>query len=228
MRVHNPFGKHGCYAARGFTLAELLIALTMSGLLAMAAVAALRAGLQIASGMEAAPPAETKARQILQMLSTELSGLYAPPLASGDPALQHIETDQGERRLTFFTTMPGWSRGIMVGRCSCITYTFKPSSETGGELVRQEQLVAGEEPIAEPVTETVMTGLDSFVVQLIDPAGEPFEADRDSFTALPRRIHLCIRIAEAGSESGSYTGEVYVPANTTLWSAESAESQAAS
>jgi len=180
---------------RGFTLVELLVAMAISSIVILAVCAASDAGWRLWRRVEDRRPAEEQARRIIDMMRTEWAGLYLPPAQEGAvPAFVHFEDrDRGEQMVSFCTAMPSYYRGLPPGRCAQVTYEFrKPVSDgdKGGVLVRREQLLAGETPIAEPTAEVIATNLASFAMEYLDREGKPQQGGRQGAARPPRMVKL--------------------------------------
>lgn len=138
-----------------FTLAELLVALTISSVIMLTSVSAFWMGLRVWHRNEDRRPTEELASRIVQLLRSDLTGVYLPSIPGGlEQAFMHHYRDD----LAFYTSTPSYYRDLPAGRCVHVSYKFH---DEDGTFTRTEQLVATDKTIAEPVREVIAQGMQS-------------------------------------------------------------------
>lgn len=218
----------------GFTLVEVIVALAIGAIVVLAVNKAFGLGLLLWRRVETRRPFEEQGRHIVGMLRAELAGLYMPPMAegAGDPFQHDQRKETGERKLSFFTATPSYYRGLPPGRCARVTYEYRrldAQDDSDGVLIRREQLVAGEKPLAEPVAEVIAKGLKAFSIECKrdgDNRGGP-PADQDS-SQPPETIRLEMTWAANGpvtvrGQPVSFLAQFSVPVQSSLLPEESSQ-----
>ena len=220
---------HTRLRARSFTLVELIVAMAISSVIILAVTAAFGMGLRLWHRVEDRRPFEEQARHIIAMFRSELTGIYIPSVEEEAPLpFEHVQIQEtGEWKLSFFTTTPSYYRGLPPGRCARVTYEYRnanPGDDSGGVLVRREQLAAGGKLIAEPMSEAVAEDFSSFLLQCeYDESGGGDDSVDDDANPLrvPRRVLLEITW-EVNGHSGaradvvSFTVHIMVPVEDGL------------
>lgn len=96
----------------GFTLLELLIAMTLLGLLTVALFGGLKFGTQVWAKSEAATASANKVTAIQTLLSHEIARAY-PLFVTKDVANAHVEFDGTQRTMTFLGPDPRGSGAML-------------------------------------------------------------------------------------------------------------------
>ena len=183
--------RHG--SAHGFTLVELLVALSVSSILILAVYSAFDLGLMLWRRVEAPRTFEEQGRLVLNLMRTELAGLYWPNVQEQQLApLEYFQERSGEQwKLSFFTTTPSHDRGLLPGRCVRVTYEYRRQrgqEAAGGVLIRRAALAAGEKVIADPTADVLAEGLAECKVMLRDAKGEAWQNEGDGSRQPPATV----------------------------------------
>jgi len=206
-------------ASGGFTLVELLVALTISSIVILAICAVSSAGWRLWRRVEDRRVFDQQAAGVIDALRVELAGLYLPGGEEGNvPDWVYLnDQNRGEQVLSFCTTSPAYRRGGKAGRCARVTYEYRrlafgegaPSADGDGVLVRREQLLAGEKAIAEPEAEVIARKLKSCSIECLDANGQLLNGSPLWAGAVPAAVK--VRMAWA---TGGRAGE---PAETVTY-----------
>jgi prepilin-type N-terminal cleavage/methylation domain-containing protein len=215
---------------RGFTLVELMVALSISTVLVLAVHTAFRMGMRLSRREEGREQLETKSRQVVRLLRAELSGAYFPPKQDGKPApfrFQRLQ-DTGEWVLAFFTATPAYHPDQPPGFCAQVTYEYRrPEGQAKGTgvLIRREALAAGEELVGEATADVVADGIEtmSLNVKRVDQASGGLAEWNPG--KLPVLVELRITWASGGSRTApagteSLSARVWMPVSAELSSGD--------
>jgi prepilin-type N-terminal cleavage/methylation domain-containing protein len=161
--------------ATGFTLVELLVALTLSSILILTIHSAFRVGVKLWRHVETPRPFEEQGRRTLTLFRSELAGLYLPDTRhEKNRPLVHEKYESNQWKLAFFTTTPSFHQNPSASPCARVTYELRTAdnhSTRRNVLIRREQWVAGEKPVADPTANVLAEGMSACSVQLLDEKG---------------------------------------------------------
>lgn len=212
---------HRVSCRRSFTLVELVVTLGISSILVLTVVSSLAAGRRLWHRIDDRTPYDEKARRITSLLRAELSGCYLPPEGDAGPAFAHRELEEtGEATLSFFTTSPSLTQGLLPGRCARVTYEYRKLNPQGtqGVLIRREQTLASEKAISEPTAQVVADGLTLLAFQY-DPGLPGGDASQNK---VPRLIRVDFSFAYHDRATGkdyplAFSDQFFVVVQGSLW-----------
>lgn len=193
--------------AYGFTLVELLVALSLSTILILAAHSAFGLGLMLWRRVEAPRQFEEQGRRVLTLMRAELAGLYWPNVEQEKvpPVVYHEQRGGSQWKFSFFTTTPSHYRGLPPGRCVRVTYEYRTPGNgkaSGAVLIRRAALAAGEKEVSEPVADVLAEGLTGCKVTLQDAKGEPWQAEGKGRQAPPAMVAVEMRWPDVSYAAG--------------------------
>lgn len=110
--THAEIFSHSSAGEAGFTLLELLIAMTLLGLLTVALFAGLKFGTRVWAASETATAGANKVNAIQMLLSREIARAY-PLFVTKDVTDAHVEFDGTERTITFLGPDPRGSGAML-------------------------------------------------------------------------------------------------------------------
>lgn len=207
---------------------ELLVALAISSILILAVQTAFSLGIRLWRRVEDRRSYEEQARQVIVLLRTELTGLYLPPDSQEEGAVRAIRRQQfgsaGEQVFSFFTTTPGWNRGLPPGACARATYEYRKKQGEGepeGTLIHREQLAAGEKIIGESSAGVIASGLSSFSLTYTENDGGGKGESGDASTKPPKLVKLSMSWQAKNAvtslpEPVSFSTQFWVPVKSPL------------
>lgn len=202
MVIHNG----NIYRQRqGFTLVEILLALTISSILILGINAAYQQAYLIWSNIENRRPIYHTTRVVTETLRQEISCLYIPSAVKdkNDEEVKDNITfkllylpDQGTE-LTFYTLTQSWKGTLESSRITRVSYTFIKAPESqNNNLVRSETLCAGDRIIGEADSDVVSNNLSEFRVWAIDPnSGNSWIESYESKDTPPKALKLSLKWA---------------------------------
>ncbi len=211
-------------ASRAFTLVELLVAVAISSLVVLATCAVSSTGWRLWRRVEDRRAFDQQAGAVIDALRVELAGAYLPGGEQGGGLAWVYRSDRarGEQMLSFCTTSPAYRYGGKPGRCARVTYEYRRlagsegagSASGDGVLIRREQMLAGEEAIAEPEAEVIARNLKSCTIECLGPDGRPRNESPPRADAVPATVK--VRLAwetrgRAGEPSAVITHLVLLP-----------------
>jgi len=214
-------------AFRGFTLVELLVALSLASILILAAHSAFRVGAMLWRHVEEPRPFEEQGRRILALFRSELAGLYFPNVDPGEnpPLVYEQDRESGQWKFTFFTATPSCHRGLPPASCARVTYEYRvPDGHgtRGAIMIRRAQWVAGEKPIAEPTADILAEGLSACSIRLLNDKGTPYRIDKQPGTRPPAMVAVDLQwpskpFFRETSRPVRFRTVFPVPVNGSLW-----------
>lgn len=169
---------------RGFTLAEILLVMLITSILALGINAAYRQAHLIWTNTENRRPIYHNARLIIENLRQELSGLYFPAVSDNgekngknadDSPFSLLTRPNGATELTFYTLTSSWKTSWMSSRVARVRYSFTRDNAEEALLQRFEQLWAGEKRIGNESSSIISTDLSEFVVWVFDTSADSHE-----------------------------------------------------
>jgi general secretion pathway protein J len=176
----------------GFTLLELLVAMTLMGLLSVVLFGALRFGVLSWERSETLSTQSNKVRAIQGLVARELGTAY-PELIRTDPDHPRIDFEGGAHAIRYLArdpSHPGAMDRIEIGLAS------------GSNTLRRSEtleLSSGREP----TSKTLLQGVSAFDVSYFDPGSEDREPSWQnawrSRTVLPALIRIRARFAAKGA-----------------------------
>ena len=165
---------------QGFTLVEILLALTISSVLILGINTAYQQAYLIWTNIESKRPIYHTGRQITETLRQEASCLYIPPASNNEEEgndnnmfkLLYLP-DQGTE-LTFYTLTPAWNETLESSHIAKVSYRFTKSPDTDrSNLVRIEEPCAGDKIIGTAKSDIISNNISDFKVLVIDPNSGP-------------------------------------------------------
>lgn len=216
--------KYECY--KGFTLAEVLLAMLITSILVLGINAAYRRAYIIWSNAEDRRPIYHTTRLITETLRQELAGLYFPPKADEDEAagksfsLLYLP-DQGTE-LTFFTLTPSWKSAIESSRMAKVSYKIiKERNSDNIRIERLEQQCGAEKIISEASTDSFTTNISDFRVWAIDPNSELSDdswiESYESEDAPPKALKVSLKWAETEKvPENEFTQSILISSSSSL------------
>ena len=176
---------------QGFTLVEMLVALTISSIIILAVNAALSQGMRLWRRVEEPRSHEEQGREIIRLMRTELAGLYMPPKKGNEePPLTYFHSSQtGEFKCSFFTTTPSYECGLRPGRCARVTYEYRCTQDSG-VLIRRECLAAGQKIISESTADVLADGVSSFSFRLLTGEGKAYQLSQEGEPKPPGMVAM--------------------------------------
>ncbi len=192
---------------QGFTLVEILLALTISSILILGINTAYQQAYTIWSSIENKRPIYGTARMITETLRQEVSCLYIPPPDSNgeegmDDTMFRLSylPDQG-MDLTFYTLTPFWNGTLESSYIAKVSYRFTKSSDTDkNDLVRIEEPYSGDRIIGTAKSDVISNNISEFKVWVIDPNSEGSDISwKESYESKdnpPKALKVLLRWAE--------------------------------
>jgi general secretion pathway protein J len=185
------FVSHDVSRDGGFTLLELLVAMTLLGLLSVVLYGALTFGVRTWERSETLTAATNGVRQVQSLLATELSRAY-PELIASDPDHQRIAFDGRPHELTYLARdpfHPGALDRIDVGL-----------SQAHGTLLRRAslELSAGDRG----ATTALLRGVSTFDVSYFGPARKDSPPEWQAAWQNRMTLPVLIRIHATFSQKG--------------------------
>lgn len=159
---------------RGFTLLELLVALSILGLLMAGLFYSLGSSASLAHRLRDRFERQYDVRLALRRLAADLEAAYLPPgersaLFSGERSIQPAGT---AGRLEFLTFLSPWEQDEEGGDLALVGYALRPEPERGGNLLVREWKAWGTaRPEDEPRTAVVLEGVKELILQFLDREG---------------------------------------------------------
>ena len=211
---------------QGFTLVEILLALTISSILILGINAAYQQASIIWSNIENKRPIYNTARQVTETLRQEVSCLYIPPVSEGedqDNIMFRVSNlpDQGTE-LTFYTHTPFWNGTLESSRISKVQYLFAKGSETNtNQLIRNEETCGGDKIIGEVRSDVISNSISEFKVWAIDPnsggSGNSWKQYYESKDAPPKALKISLKWAAKDKiPETEFESCIYVSCNSPL------------
>jgi general secretion pathway protein J len=176
----------------GFTLLELLVAMTLMGLLSVVLFGALRYGVLSWERSETLTTESNQVRQVQQLLTREVGQAY-PERVRTDPAHPHIDFE-GYAHAIRYLARDSVHRGAM----DRVEIEVAPGSDT---LRRSESLELSSAQRA--ASRPLLRGLSAFDVSYFEPGSEnrgpSWQNAWQNHTVLPALIKIRARFAAKGS-----------------------------
>ena len=202
---------------KGFTLVEILLALTISSVLILGINASYQQAYVIWSNAENKRPVYHAVRMIADTLKNEISCSYIPPKSEDENEqskaflLSNIP-DQGTE-FTFYTLSPSWKSDLKSSRPAKVTYRFTRESETGQQVLeRIEQPYSCEKEIGQESVDLITRDLSEFKIQIVESnkrdAGGTLSDSHEPKETPPKAIKVSIS-SNAEDSSTSINFECY-------------------
>ncbi|MBN1186542.1 MAG: prepilin-type N-terminal cleavage/methylation domain-containing protein [Bacteroidales bacterium] len=162
------------WRVQGFTLVEILLALTISSILILGTNAAYQQAYMIWSSIENRRLIYNTARQVTETLRQEASCLYIPSATEEegqDNTMFRVSNlpDMGTE-LTFYTQTPFWNGTLEASRMAKVSYRFMKESESDTkQLIRIEEPCGGNKIIGATSSDVISDSISEFKVWAIDP-----------------------------------------------------------
>jgi prepilin-type N-terminal cleavage/methylation domain-containing protein len=158
---------------KGFTLAEILLAMLITSVLILGINAAYHQAHLIWSSAEIKRPIYHTARLITETLQQELSCIYFPPTTEDENVessfkLLYLPNEGTE--LTFYTLTPSWKGSLESSRMARVRYKFFRDPDTDEILLeRFEQPSGGEKIIGKESSDVLVTNISEFRIWATNP-----------------------------------------------------------
>jgi len=168
---------------------EILIAMVIATILALALQTILRQGFHILSHAEKRRPTFQSVRFITEMMREEITGVYLPPLGPDKDAWFLLD----ETKLEFYTSTPFLEANPSLSRMARVRYEFtRDDASQLFTLKRTQQLYSGEKNIAQETVATLASGLSTVSLKAFDRANEQWKDSFKSKEEPPRAILFSI------------------------------------
>ncbi|MCP4450188.1 MAG: prepilin-type N-terminal cleavage/methylation domain-containing protein [Planctomycetes bacterium] len=194
----------------GFTLVELLLAMTLTSILTIGLHDALQHAFAVWKRIETSRPICTQSNMLFDRLRTELAGAYvskpseietpAPqpqdPNSDGHFTFRAVSQDSTDCLLVleFFSVTPSWNQPLSLARPCRIRYEGWRHAQTSlCELIRTEQLYSGNQAIGPESTQTILTGftrVKTSAATLSEMGTAAWNRQFESQEALPNAIKV--------------------------------------
>lgn len=200
---------------RGFTLLELLISISILGILFAAQVGPFQQTIASRDAAETQIEKTAAARTTLVRLAEELTGAIPEDAEAGRFALVDRSFDYPSSELRFATTAARRMRGDRIDPVSFVHYRVEqsPWDPTDRVLVK-EQLPSVAAPGVEPASAIILEGVHGFEVEAL-PGGSrawtPSWTAEDSREKLPRALRLAIALRDETGNPDVYRMTVTLP-----------------
>lgn len=192
---------------RGFTLLELLVALAIVAILALAQAAPFQRTITSRERAEAAMEHSNAARMILQRLAEELTG--AVPMDDPDQRFTLIDRtlDRPASELTFTTTAARRVRSGPQDPLEIVRYRIEPGPpDAPGGLLIKEQLPSVAAPGTPFTSNVVLEDVAAFTVRVMPERGDllPTWQGGEGDVKLPRAVELQLSLADGTPDPPVY------------------------
>jgi prepilin-type N-terminal cleavage/methylation domain-containing protein len=157
--------------SKGFTLIEILLAMTIASVIIMGIHAAYRQARHLWVRIEASRPAYENARTVFETFRNELSCLYSPKASTEEGKQEdgngsekygfELISSDNKVSMIFYTLAPCANTSILNAKIAKVNYIYG-----GGVFTRTEQLCAGEKTIANRTSQVLAQGLESCDIQV--------------------------------------------------------------
>jgi len=193
----------------GFTLVEILLALTISSIIILGTNAAYQQAFKVWSSIESRRPIYDNARIITETLRQETSCLYIPPVPKDqqeegqqDSTMFRVSNIPGHGcELTFYTHTPSWNETLESSRIARVSYRFTREQGTNtNQLIRTEEPCGGDKIIGIARTDIISSDISEFKVSVIDPnsgaGGNSWKESYESKDMPPKAVKVSLKWAE--------------------------------
>jgi prepilin-type N-terminal cleavage/methylation domain-containing protein len=198
----------------GFTLLELLVALTIVAILAFAQAAPFQRALAAREHAERAMERSNAARMTLQRLAEELTGAVALPGERGRFTVLDRSDERPASELAFATTAARRMRAGAQDPIEIVRYRLEPgpAGAPGGVLVK-DQLPSVAVDGAPPATSPILEDVAAFTVRVLPESGDLLTTWRggENGVPIPRAVELQLAIADGSDDPPLYRLLVDLP-----------------
>lgn len=194
----------------GFTLVELLLAMTLTAILTIGLHAAFQQSYAVWKRIETSRPICTQSSMLFDRLRTELASAYVlKPIETEtsapnpqDPDSESLFTFRAMSQegtdcvlvLEFFSVTPSWNQHLSLSRPCRIRYEAWRDAQTHlCKLIRLEQLYSGNQAIGQEIIQPVLTGfvdIKTSVATLTDMGSAAWNRQFESKAGLPNAIQI--------------------------------------
>jgi general secretion pathway protein J len=179
----------------GMTLLEVVLALTILGVVALLLTGTLRVGIRAWEAGERQAGAQQETRAVVELVTEALSGAY-PYRSSSGPGAERVVLFEGEAsEVRFVTTAAPLGLDAPDAPFHAVTL----GKGAGDRLRVVERLVPNEEPFREGTTTTLSRTVTDFRLQYRDATGSWVDQwDGKSAAGLPTAVRVDLAIQAAG------------------------------
>ena len=210
---------------KGFTLAEILLAMLITSVLILGVNASYRQAHLIWSNAENKRPIYHTARLLTETLRQELSCLYFPPPSTdeGEESLSPFRLlylpNEGTE-LTFYTLTPSWKGTIESSRMARVRYRFFRDPDTDRILIeRFEQPCGGEKIIGQESLDAIPTNLSELRAWVVDPnsSDNSWTESYESKDKPPKALKFLLKSAATDKlPEIDFQHCVFIPSNSSV------------
>ena len=174
---------------RGFTLLELIIALTIVGALLAIVVGTLRVGLASWARADQRAEVHQHLRSVTLILARAVGGAHAYRAATGDDAPTPRLLFRGTQdRLELVTQTPPLPPPVPVAFTAVV---IALDTEEGPALVVRQRVLPNPDPFSEAATAFRDPSIETLAFEYLDPGGAWQNAwDGEAFDALPQAVRI--------------------------------------
>ncbi len=171
MRTMSKTFKKTVAGADGFTLVEILIAITISSLLILGLNAAIKQTNSAWSKIKGQNRINQKNRLLIDTLREELGCAYFPKIKESEViAPFSISTNQQTTSICFFTLNPARNSSAQCGYPARVCYKLQSDGDSSKkQLIRTEQLYSGQVPIGAENEKVIFEQISEFKVFAAEP-----------------------------------------------------------
>lgn len=181
----------------GFTLLEVLVAMSIFSIIGLGANQMLRTVIDTHSKTKTQIQNFTDLTRAFSMMERDLTQTVPRYIRDeyGDP-LPSLLLGTGPYLLEF--TRTGWSNPIGLPRSSLQRVAYELNAD--GEVLRHFWLVLDRAEDSEPITQTILTGVEGFRVNMLTEEGQTTDIwpDADSQLAIPLAAEVIVETKDYG------------------------------
>jgi type II secretion system protein J len=194
----------------GFTLVELLLAMTLTAILTIGLHTAFQQSYAVWKRVETSRPICTRSNTLFDRLRTELASAYVLKPIQTETSAQDPQDSDSESLFTFramsqegtdcllvlefFSVTPSWNQHVSLSRPCRIRYEAWRDEQTHlCKLIRTEQLHSGNQAIGQEIIQPVLTGfmdIKTSVATLTDMGSAAWNRQFESREGLPNAIQV--------------------------------------
>ncbi|MFP6808510.1 MAG: type II secretion system minor pseudopilin GspJ [Pseudomonadales bacterium] len=196
MAIFRHAGKRSSLNRGGFTLLEVLVAMSIFAVIGLAANKMLRTMIQTHEITSASNQSISSLTRVFSIIERDLSQIVPRRIRDeyGDP-LEALVVGYGEYQIEF--TRTGWNNPTHRKRSELQRVAYSVEDE---KLIRHFWLVLDRAEDSEPITQELMDGVEDFSINLLDQDGQRSDAwpDFDAQSALPVAIEIILNTSQLG------------------------------
>lgn len=197
IRPFNQSGQMRLSRQRGFTLLEVLIAITITGLIGVGTYQLFNSTMRTQSVMEEKAAKLERMQRAMTFISRDFQQLVPRPVRNGYGDLEYALTNRNNLYLIEMTRL-GWRNPMLARRSELQRVTYELSDE--GKLLRSYYPVLDRAQENEPVTQELLDEIEEFRIRFLDENNEwhdewPLEPmlgenNQVGLVALPKAVRI--------------------------------------